>query len=125
LQITARLESLAQSPSAICLAVQIELILKSAMPWEYNGVSEVAATIMQKVPSNDAQNQFEFVMDQVCSGLGPVLITGTTGNAVLVSEDEWRAMESRLRQHSIPGIHESVGNGVAEPRYKRGGGNTV
>ena len=95
------------------------------MPWEYNGVSEVAATIMQKVPSNDAQNQFEFVMDQVCSGLGPVLITGTTGNAVLVSEDEWRAMESRLRQNSIPGIHESVGNGVAAPRYKRGGENTV
>jgi PHD/YefM family antitoxin component YafN of YafNO toxin-antitoxin module len=105
--------------------VQIELILKSAVPWEYNGVSEVAATIMQKVPSNDAQNQFVFVMDQVCSGLGPVLITGTTGNAVLVSEDQWRAMESRLRQHSIPGIHESVGNGVAEPRHKRGGENTV
>ena len=30
---------------------------------------------MQRVPGNDAQNEFQFVMDQVCSGLGPVLIT--------------------------------------------------
>lgn len=95
------------------------------MPWEYNGVSEVVATIMQKVPSNDAQNQFGFVMDQVCSGLGPVLITGTTGNAVLVSEDEWRAMQSQLQQHSMPGIRESAGNGLAKPRGQRGRENSV
>ena len=80
---------------------------------------------MQKVPSDDAQNQFVFVMDQVCSGLGPVLITGTTGNVVLVSEDEWQAMQSQLRQHSMPGIRESAGNGVAKPRGERGGENTV
>jgi len=80
---------------------------------------------MQKVPGNDAQNQFEFVMDQVCSGLGPVLITGTTGNVVLVSEDEWRAMQSQLRQHSMPGIRESAGNDMVTPRGNRGGENTV
>jgi hypothetical protein len=37
---------------------------------------------MQKVPSVDAQNEFQFVMDQVCSGLGPVLIECPRGNAV-------------------------------------------
>jgi prevent-host-death family protein len=53
---------------------------------------------MQKVPSVDAQNEFHFVMDQVCSGLGPVLITGARGNAVLVSESDWRTMQERLQQ---------------------------
>ena len=48
---------------------------------------------MQRVPINDAQNEFHFVMNQVCSGLGPVLITGLHGNAVLVSEAEWRKMQ--------------------------------
>lgn len=48
---------------------------------------------MQRVPVNDAQNEFHFVMNQVCTGLGPVLITGLHGNAVLVSEAEWRKLQ--------------------------------
>jgi len=80
---------------------------------------------MQEVPSTDAQNEFVFVLDQVCSGLGPVLITGTKGNAVLVSEDEWRALQSQLRQRSMLGIRESAVNGIAGPRDKRSGENTV
>ena len=51
---------------------------------------------MQRVPSNDAQNEFQFVMDQVCSGLGPVLITGLQGNAVLVREQDWRNLLKKL-----------------------------
>ena len=51
---------------------------------------------MQKVPSFDAQNEFQFVMDQVCSGLGPVLITGMKGNAVLVREEDWRTLHRKL-----------------------------
>ncbi len=53
---------------------------------------------MQRVPVNDAQNEFHFVMNQVCSGLGPVLITGLHGNAVLVAEAEWR----KLREQAPP-----------------------
>lgn len=49
---------------------------------------------MQRVPINDAQNEFHFVMNQVCTGLGPVLITGLHGNAVLVSEAEWRKLQT-------------------------------
>jgi len=80
---------------------------------------------MQKVSNNDAQNEFLFVMDQVCSGLGPVLITGMKGNAVLVSEDEWHAMQILIRQRSIPGICESAVDGMTEPRAGRAGENPV
>ena len=51
---------------------------------------------VQRVPSNDAQNEFQFVMDQVCAGLGPVLITGMKGNAVLVCEEDWRLLHRKL-----------------------------
>jgi PHD/YefM family antitoxin component YafN of YafNO toxin-antitoxin module len=80
---------------------------------------------MQKVSNHDAQNEFLFVMDQVCSGLGPVLITGMRGNAVLVSEDEWHAMQTLIRQRSMPGIRESAVDAVAVPRVGRAGENTV
>ena len=63
---------------------------------------------MQRVPGNDAQNEFKFVMDQVCSGLGPVLITGVQGNAVLVSEDEWRQLHQKLEALLIPAMSNST-----------------
>jgi PHD/YefM family antitoxin component YafN of YafNO toxin-antitoxin module len=57
---------------------------------------------MQRVPINDAQNEFHFVMNQVCTGLGPLLITGIHGNAVLVCEAEWRKLcEKAEREQSV------------------------
>ena len=61
---------------------------------------------MQTVPDNDAQNEFQFVLNQVCSGLGPVLITGVHGNAVLVSEAEWQ----RIRTSWRDGCARKAGN---------------
>jgi len=63
---------------------------------------------MQRVPSNDAQNEFQFVMDQVCSGLGPVLITGLKGNAVLVCEEEWRVLHRKLEALLAPALKDST-----------------
>jgi prevent-host-death family protein len=60
---------------------------------------------MQRVPINDAQNEFHFVMNQVCTGLGPVLITGLHGNAVLVSEAEWRGLQRTIAK--APGTEEA------------------
>ncbi len=57
---------------------------------------------MQRVPINDAQNEFHFVMNQVCTGLGPLLITGIHGNAVLVCEAEWRKLcEKAEREQGV------------------------
>ena len=63
---------------------------------------------MQRVPSNDAQNEFQFVMNQVCSGLGPVLITGLQGNAVLVCEEEWRQLLKKLEALVGPAMENST-----------------
>lgn len=47
-------------------------------------------------------------------GQPPVLITGKTGNAVLVSEDEWRSIAETLHLLSIPGMKESIQDGMRE-----------
>jgi len=75
---------------------------------------------IQKVPVNDAQNEFKFVMDQVCSGLGPVLITGLRGNAVLVCESDWREMQIKLRDLRISVMSGSSVDGLPEGLEKRG-----
>lgn len=62
---------------------------------------------MQRVPSTDAQNELQFVLNQVCGGLGPVLITGLQGNAVLVSEADWHRIQQDLASRG-----ESEGRGT-------------
>jgi PHD/YefM family antitoxin component YafN of YafNO toxin-antitoxin module len=63
---------------------------------------------MQKVNSVDAQNEFHFVMEQVCSGLGPVLISGTRGSAVLVSEADWSAMQENLQRLALREARDTI-----------------
>ena len=45
----------------------------------------------------------------------PILITGKHGNAVLVSEDDWRAIQETLHLLSIPGMRESIREGLQTP----------
>ncbi|MCF7844684.1 MAG: type II toxin-antitoxin system Phd/YefM family antitoxin [Kiritimatiellales bacterium] len=47
-------------------------------------------------------------------GQSPILITGKKGNAVLVSEDEWRSISETLHLISIPGMKESIQEGMKE-----------
>lgn len=70
---------------------------------------------MQRVPINDAQNEFHFVMNQVCTGLGPVLITGLHGNAVLVCEAEWRRMSEKTEPVQSVAEADAPREPVVEP----------
>ena len=80
---------------------------------------------IQKVPVNDAQNEFKFVMDQVCSGLGPVLITGLRGNAVLVCESDWQEMQKKLQNLRGSLVGGSPIDGMTDSLHDRGGENAL
>jgi PHD/YefM family antitoxin component YafN of YafNO toxin-antitoxin module len=43
----------------------------------------------------------------------PVQITGKRSNAVLLSQDDWRAIHETLHLVSIPGVRESILEGMA------------
>jgi PHD/YefM family antitoxin component YafN of YafNO toxin-antitoxin module len=42
-----------------------------------------------------------------------VQINGKRGNAVLLSEEDWRAIQETLHLVSIPGMRESILEGIA------------
>jgi prevent-host-death family protein len=44
----------------------------------------------------------------------PITITGKHGNAVLIAEDDWRAIQETLYLLSIPGMGESIRDGIQE-----------
>ncbi|MDF1537093.1 MAG: type II toxin-antitoxin system Phd/YefM family antitoxin [bacterium] len=45
----------------------------------------------------------------------PLVITGKRGNAVLVAEEDWRAIQETLYLLSIPGMRESIREGLETP----------
>ena len=44
----------------------------------------------------------------------PVVITGKRGNAVLLAEDDWNAINETLHLLSVPGMRESILEGIQE-----------
>lgn len=52
------------------------------------------------------------LVDQTTETHAPVLITSKRTNAVLVSEDDWRALQETLYLISIPGMRKSIVEGM-------------
>ena len=48
----------------------------------------------------------------------PIQITGKRANAVLISEEDWRAIQETLHLLSIPGMRESIRKGLKTPVRK-------
>jgi antitoxin YefM len=64
--------------------------------------------IMTSVSATSARANLYRLIDQVNKESEPLTITGQRGNAVLVGEDDWRAIQETLFLDSIPGLSESI-----------------
>jgi antitoxin YefM len=70
---------------------------------------------MTTLSATEARKQLYKLLDEVSQSHEPVQITGRRGNAVLVSEDDWRAVQETLHLVSIPGMRESILEGMVTP----------
>lgn len=70
---------------------------------------------MTNVTATEARKNLYSLVGQVQESHEPVQITSKRGNAVLVSEDDWRAVQETLHLISIPGMRESIVEGMATP----------
>jgi antitoxin YefM len=73
---------------------------------------------MKVVTATTARSDLYNLIDSTVTDHEPVQITGKRGNAVLVSEEDWRAIQETLHLVSIPGMRESILKGMAEPLDK-------
>jgi prevent-host-death family protein len=72
-------------------------------------------TPMTSVTTTEARKHLYELVDQVRSSHEAVQITGKRGNAVLVGEDDWRSVQETLHLLSIPGMRESIREGMETP----------
>jgi prevent-host-death family protein len=70
---------------------------------------------MTTVTATEARATLYRLLDEVAQSHEPVVITGKRNNAVLVSEDDWRAIEETLYLLSVPGMRESIIQGMNTP----------
>lgn len=67
------------------------------------------------ITATEARKSLYRLIDEVSESHEPVQITGKRGSAMLVSEDDWRAVQETLHLVSIPGMRESILDGMATP----------
>ena len=70
---------------------------------------------MTTLSSNDAAKRLDEVLDKLAESHEVVQIAGERHSGVLVSEDDWRAIQETLYLTGIPGMKESIVDGLQTP----------
>lgn len=70
---------------------------------------------MSDISATEARKRLYGLVDEVQESHEPVRISGKRGAAVLVGEDDWRAIQETLYLVSIPGMRESIIEGMSTP----------
>ncbi len=56
----------------------------------------------------EARSKLYRLIDETAASHQPILITGKRSNAVLVSEDDWRALQETVHILSVPHMRDSI-----------------
>lgn len=70
---------------------------------------------MPTLTASEARSKLYRLIDETAASHQPILITGKRTNAVLVSEDDWRALQETVYLLSMPGMRESIREGMNTP----------
>jgi prevent-host-death family protein len=70
---------------------------------------------MTVLNATEARSKLYNLIDEASESHQPILITGKRSNAVLVSEEDWNAISETLNLLSIPGMRESIKEGMETP----------
>jgi len=73
---------------------------------------------MTSLKVSEARVKLYRLVDDASASHEPVLITGKRGNAVLISEDDWRATQETVYLLSVPGMRRSIRAGLRTPVEK-------
>ncbi|HKI49617.1 MAG TPA: type II toxin-antitoxin system Phd/YefM family antitoxin [Desulfobacteria bacterium] len=70
---------------------------------------------MPSLTATEARKKLYTLVDDVAESHDPIQIVGKRNSAVLVSEEDWRAIQETLYLTSIPKMRESIHKGLKTP----------
>jgi len=73
---------------------------------------------MTMLTVSEARSGLYKLLDKTAESHEPIQITGKRHNAVLIAEEDWRAVKETLYLLSVPGMRESIRKGLKTPLKK-------
>ena len=70
---------------------------------------------MAGITATEARSRLSQLIEETAESHQPVIITGKRNSAVLVSEEDWSAIQETLFLLSIPGMRESIHEAMDTP----------
>lgn len=70
---------------------------------------------MKTLTATQARKDIYRLLDEASETHKPIQITGKRSNGILVSEEDWRSIQETLHLSSIPGMQESIIEGMNTP----------
>ncbi|MEX2469466.1 MAG: type II toxin-antitoxin system Phd/YefM family antitoxin [Pseudohongiellaceae bacterium] len=67
---------------------------------------------MSTLNATEARSKLYALIDETNQTHKPIVITGKRGNAVLLAEEDWNAISETLHLLSIPGMRDSIREGL-------------
>ena len=70
---------------------------------------------MKTISITKARSNLYQLVDETANIHQPIQINGKRSNAILLSEEDWKAIQETLYLLSIPGVRESIREGLDAP----------
>ena len=70
---------------------------------------------MEQLSATQARLRLFSLIDETAETHQPIYIKGKRNKAVLVNEEDWRSMEETVYLLSVPGMRESIIEGMKTP----------
>ena len=70
---------------------------------------------MQILSASEARANLYRLMDQAAESHQPITIAGKRHDAVLLSAEDWQAIQETLYLLSVPGMRDTLKEGMKEP----------
>lgn len=75
---------------------------------------------METLTAAQVRKDLYRLLEEVLETNKPIRISGKRSNAVLVSEENWNSIQETLNLTSIPGVQESIIEGLNTPLEESG-----
>lgn len=73
---------------------------------------------MTVLTASEARANLYRLIDQAAESHEPILIAGKRASAVLISGEDWQAIQETMHLLSVPGMRKSIREAMAEPLSK-------
>jgi antitoxin YefM len=70
---------------------------------------------MQSLTASKARTNLYRIIDETAASHAPIMISGKRTSAVLLSAEDWSAIQESLYLLEVPRMRESIKAGMAEP----------